>query len=56
MVSSKAVKHIAVKPSTHQRFKIACALKGKEMNDIAEAAIRALEEKWGITLPLEAAE
>lgn len=50
------VKHLAVRPNTHQRVKVICALKKVEISDVVEAAVRALEEKWGITLPLEPAE
>lgn len=49
-------KVLAVRPDTHQRVKVISALKKVEMADVAEAAIKALEEKWGINLPLEPAE
>ncbi len=56
MSRNHKVKHLAVRPDTHQRYKIISAIRGKDMTEIAEAAVRALEEKWRITLPLEPAE
>lgn len=49
------VRHLAVRPVTHQRVKIISALKGKEISEVVEAAVKALEEKWQIALPLETA-
>ena len=50
------VKHLAVRPETHQRVKIISAIKKAEISDVVEAAVKALEEKWGISIPLEPVE
>lgn len=50
------VKLLAVKPETHHRVKILSAIKKKDMTEVTEVAIKALEEQWGISLPLEPAE